>query len=689
MNIDLKSEYWHWWAAALASAVYISSTLYYTQGHLSLPLDDPFIYFQYARQAASGHFLQYNTGDPATTGATSLLYMLLLVPPFWLGVDGVAIVVYALFWGGIVLGLCGRELRILGRLLGSPFAGELACALFFLCGPLLWGFLSGMEIGLFSFAILFALRQVIEKGGSRLVAAAILLALARPEGVLLYGLLILWLLSSKGRRGVRDHWFWILPLGLVLGQALLYKFLTGSWGSTGLAAKWRFSAPHFSWAELIRYILFDYAEYIKGILGGSMGHQTSTQLLAYDGNYRRMVFAPFFLTFFVAEVGGRIAAEWKLKEGGHALLASLWFALGILATCTLVEYDAHFNRYQQPFIPLFLLFAALAVARLRTLAGEWGKHVAEGVAGFFVLWGGISALFFAVTYGTNAADIHHMQIEMGHFIRENTPAHARVAINDAGAIRYFGQRQTVDLIGLTSVGFSESWRHGSGSTYERLESMADGMRPDYFAIFPNWFNFPPHVFLQPLHSIRLLKPSIVDAEKILYRAQWDGTVDAAKIWEPSLELDRRDWAVVDRLDVADVQNEAVHAYRSTVRIRGDEEANLLLALPLRAGRDVLLLDGGRTVTGGESFVMSLHLDRRAHLIMRTVSGIGQHFEVFCNGESMGKIQWPGGPGRSWREVEIATIEPEVHRGRAHIELKPLHDGGALRPIVSFHYWLMQ
>ena len=34
--------------------------------------------------------------------------------------------------------------------------------------------------------------------------------------------------------------------------------------------------------------------------------------------------------------------------------------------------------------------------------------------------------------------------------------------------------------------------------------MPPDQRPQYFAIFPNWFNFPEGIFLQPLHRIRVL-----------------------------------------------------------------------------------------------------------------------------------------------------------------------------------------
>jgi len=52
-----------------------------TGGELSLPLDDSFIYLQYARVIAQGHPFVYSPGNAPTTGATSLLWPFLLLPP--------------------------------------------------------------------------------------------------------------------------------------------------------------------------------------------------------------------------------------------------------------------------------------------------------------------------------------------------------------------------------------------------------------------------------------------------------------------------------------------------------------------------------------------------------------------------------------------------------------------------------
>lgn len=50
----------------------------YNHGHVVPPLDDVYIHLQYARQIGLGEFLRYQPGAPATTGASSLLYVLLL-----------------------------------------------------------------------------------------------------------------------------------------------------------------------------------------------------------------------------------------------------------------------------------------------------------------------------------------------------------------------------------------------------------------------------------------------------------------------------------------------------------------------------------------------------------------------------------------------------------------------------------
>ena len=670
-----------WGVPLLWLLLFAASMLYHTGGRLALPLDDSFIYFQYARQAAQGYFLEYNTGAEPTAGATSLLHTLLLVPGFWLGLDGMGITLYALALGAVWLGLSAWLLLLLGRRLGGSFSGWVGALMFLLCGPLLWGYYSGMAIGLFAFSILLTLYLYLA-GDRRAPLAAALLALARPEGI---ALVLLLLALVAYRRAL--NWQWGVPLGVYVLQALLLAWCTGEAGASGVEAKWRFAEPHGSLPEQIRAVFFDFAEFVKGILTGSLGHQTSANLYAYDGNYRRMVFAPFIALFFSAELSYRLWSELSERKLGVAALGGAWFVGGVLLTCTLVESDAHFNRYQQPFLPLYILFAALGLGRLDAAGGEWGSKLARGLACFFGLWGLMSVGFFAVAYGENCSDIRNQQVEMARFIDAELPSDARIAVNDAGALRYFSRRQTIDLVGLTTAGNSAPWRHGSGSLFERLEAMPPDQRPQYFAIFPNWFNFPEGIFLQPLHRIRVFEPSIIDAEKVLYQANWAASLSGEAIRNRTLL--EEGWRVVDKVDVADLESERRHGYQSTVWVPGNGEANLLLALSAADDPQAVYIDGGRTVTGGERMEVVLNAGQPATVIMRTVTGIAQHFAVFANGKKIANVELPGGRGRQWLELAVGQIAASDVSGRVEIETQPIHFGGDLRPIVSFHYWVVQ
>src|SRR5688572_11712481 len=78
---------------ALAGAVaFVFSMLGRTGGVPSPPLDDTYIYLQYARRLAGGHLLSYVEGAAPSTGASSYLHLALLVPGWWVGFHGASFV---------------------------------------------------------------------------------------------------------------------------------------------------------------------------------------------------------------------------------------------------------------------------------------------------------------------------------------------------------------------------------------------------------------------------------------------------------------------------------------------------------------------------------------------------------------------------------------------------------------------
>ncbi|MFW9800484.1 MAG: hypothetical protein ACFFD9_08610, partial [Candidatus Thorarchaeota archaeon] len=53
-------------------------------------------------------------------------------------------------------------------------------------------------------------------------------------------------------------------------------------------------------------------------------------------------------------------------------------------------------------------------------------------------------------YGNSIKNINDQQVEIGKWLQENTPVDAVIAMVDAGAIAFFSNRTTIDLVGLTT-----------------------------------------------------------------------------------------------------------------------------------------------------------------------------------------------------------------------------------------------
>src|SRR5215208_8225393 len=60
--------------SAAVALLFLASMLYATRGQFVPQVVDLYLVCQYARAMAEGHAFHYNAGEPATTGATSLLH---------------------------------------------------------------------------------------------------------------------------------------------------------------------------------------------------------------------------------------------------------------------------------------------------------------------------------------------------------------------------------------------------------------------------------------------------------------------------------------------------------------------------------------------------------------------------------------------------------------------------------------
>src|SRR4249920_1003730 len=101
-------------AAVLVSVGFVASMLSATGGHATPQVVDLLVVCQYAKAMAEGHPFRYTAGDPASTGATSLLHTTLLAGAHALGFRGEGLVAFAIGLGATLFVLSVLVARRIG-----------------------------------------------------------------------------------------------------------------------------------------------------------------------------------------------------------------------------------------------------------------------------------------------------------------------------------------------------------------------------------------------------------------------------------------------------------------------------------------------------------------------------------------------------------------------------------------------
>jgi hypothetical protein len=679
-----------------------------TGGELSLPLDDSFIYLQYARAAASGHPFVYTPGNAPTTGATSLLWPFLLLPPHLTPLGPTFAIGWALALGAVALLASALLMARLGSLLaGTP--GMLLAVAFFLGSPhLLWGYMSGMEIGLYGTVLLASLVLYLRERENgtfpRLRWALFLLASSRPEGAVLSGVFGLAMAHDRWRaaRSGSLPRFWsaglLLPFAAASFPFLVNLAISGSIESTSSQAKSILAEPHPD--VRARFLVESPMVWVSIAKAYLSWLELSPGPIMVPRYWIPSAMVLFLFALFSFVPRGR---PWKDGRVFFLLLPA-----AILVDSLPVAWSVHFYRYQQGFYPVVLACLAAGIGRAATLA--WGALprvlgaplAALSIVVPLVAWSPIATVEYDRVirfYGHNCENILNQQVKTGRWIERNLPRSAIVGMNDAGAIAYYGNRPTVDLLGLTSEGFAKAYRSGIGCMFERLRRMPPGRLPTYFAIYPEWFPY--------LKSSGVLGPEIFRAhlgynticgedDKVVYPAQWIDVAPADSVVLPHPEIAGA--ARRDAFDLAWLEDERRHGWKA-YGYEYDDKRSKWRSRPSVLLRDILrqysytdrptrpIADAGRKVFGWERFRMSVEPGKDATLIMRTDAWYPNRLTV--------KVD--GAPAGTWTiaRSETAWVEPSfripgtlIARDRPEIEIRreDPRDGGDYAP---FHYWIYQ
>lgn len=677
--------------------LYLLASLAISADPLIMPLDDTYIHFQYARQLAEGHPWRYHPGDPASSGGTSLLYPVLLAAGYRLGFTGWTLAYWALgigvlcHLGAALLVYCiARERPWPGAPETPPFIALALALSFAVSGPFVWAALSGMETALFVFTVLLAL-AALQRGHVRTaLGACVLMVLTRPEALALAGIagavLALqrpWPSAGRGWLGRAARF--ALPMAAGSVQPLLNLAATGSATSSGMQAKSHLANTSIPLGERLRAVLETFVRLWRELLTGYS---------ADWGTFLPWLLSLTALALLVLGVGVAL----RRRQIGMPAVMLAWLVVLSAGIATLDTAFWQFKRYQLPLMAVLFpaggWAAALIGARLVQRTGmRWTRWAIPLIV---VVACVLTAFTFAENYAVNVRVVRDQQIPMARWVRAHLPAAARIGAHDVGLLGYFSERPLYDVVGLTLPGPAASWRQGPGAIYEHMAHSP--YRPDYFAIYPDVqgvrYLLNAGVFGAVLAEFPIALPAHNVAAatdyQAVYAADWAGTRAVEQVAQDSTLAAIAGFALVDWIDVADLASEAAHDYRwwQAQMPQGfvtEVYRHRTQACGLAEEGACWATDGGRVLTGGESFTIRVQPGQDTLLITRVHGRASVPLTVAVDGQVVAARVQPAVPGR-W--VEIVTLIP-AERLRGKTARITIRVAGAVQPYLPYAHWVYQ
>jgi len=226
---------------------------------------------------------------------------------------------------------------------------------------------------------------------------------------------------------------------------------------------------------------------------------------------------------------------WLYVLGGAAFVLSFIFYLN-----PLVGKDEIFRFLAGSFFPsvlnfasfrFVLPFAALFIILMALLGGSrffTDRPIGRQIAYALLIAGLVLQAGFLVNrgrfYALSAQNINEMQVHLGRWVNRNVPEGSLVAVNDVGAIKFFGERRCLDLEGLVSPQIIPYKIMGREARIVYLNRN----RPDWFVIFPLWY---PEVYTY-----------LGLGENALYEAKLEDNVACGGA---VMKVSRPDWRLFD------------------------------------------------------------------------------------------------------------------------------------------------
>jgi hypothetical protein len=456
-----------------------------TGGEFSYPLDDPYIHMQIAKNIVESGTWGINEGEFGSA-SSSLLYTILLTASFKVFSFNVFIPLVINIIAAIAL------LFVIHRWLRkqeiSLLAEFIILTAIVILGPLPVIIMNGMEHvlqALFVFMYLVSFADWYYKQGSssirkvplHLIVLAVLVVAVRYEGLfVVFGTCLILLFRRK-----------IAPAFLLGGAAFLPVIIFGIYS----IMKGSYFLPN---SVLIKADGLELS--VRGIMEFAQRNLVDKLTIVNTDNFpvgaprpgisllstqRLLIILPLAFLFY------RYSGEQKKSYGQLLLLLLLisFLHLCLAATGWLYRYEAYL------LIATIAVIGALLARNVSSISWKGFNHLAAKLCVALLAF----ALFFPWVLRSTAAyskisqaciNIHDQQNQMGKFIKQYYSGRT-VALNDIGAVAFFGNVHTIDLWGLGNIDVAKS-KKGKYWTPEFLDSLVKQQKTDIALVYDEWFN---------------------------------------------------------------------------------------------------------------------------------------------------------------------------------------------------------
>ena len=429
-----------WLYVALACIILVAHEAFYYRDLGGAAVDDAFISFRYAENLVSGQGLVFNAGEKVE-GYTNFLWTVILAAFMRLGLDPSAVSVVlgaalsvATLW--VVYRFCAvilpsQPIIPIIAVLGLAVDGSFA----------LWA-VSGMETSLFAFLVLSALAGHVwewqkEKPGFVSGALLALAAMTRPEGVLV---------------------FVVLMLHQLAGRVLVRRSFVSSADVAKAGTFVGLYLPYFLWRYYYYGFLLPNTFYAK-VTVQDVGAQ-------YERGLRHVAtFGRLHLGWLLAPLALVPAFTRRISFWLSAVLAVIAVYLGYIIY---VGGDWSVGRFFVPLLPLGYVLVATGLTETYAAAGRLVRRATQSrtaiaalqASALAVLAAGCVILFDSTSlHGEHELFVTPFQagratearVAFGRWLAGNVPQDTYIAVDAAGQIPFYSRLRTLDMFGVNDV----------------------------------------------------------------------------------------------------------------------------------------------------------------------------------------------------------------------------------------------